>query len=73
VTRGPRRVATPVPPSYVARHGGWAILPFQAVRFIANGALLLLLVFTSLKTHAWGDVALTMAAVSHAVAPHIMI
>jgi hypothetical protein len=64
--RGPRRVTAPAPSSYIACHGGLAILPFQVARFISNGALFSLLVFTSVTTHAWGDIALTLTSVSHA-------
>jgi hypothetical protein len=66
VTRGPRRATEPAPSSCIVRHGGLAILPFQVARFISNAALFSLLVFTSLTTHAWGDIALALTSVSHA-------
>jgi hypothetical protein len=53
-----------VPPGgYIARHGGWTILPFQILRFLANGTLCGLLIVTAARTRAWGDVALALSAV----------
>jgi hypothetical protein len=48
---------------YIARHGGWAIFPFQALRFLAAGALGGISIFSVFKSHAVGDVTLMLSAV----------
>jgi hypothetical protein len=55
---------TYVPPGgYIVRHGGWTILLFQILRFLANDALCGLLIVAAAQTRAWGDVALAFSAV----------
>jgi hypothetical protein len=60
------------PSSYVARHGGWAILPFQMARLLFNSALLVLLVVTGIKVQAWGNIALALTSVCRLASPHTL-